>query len=332
MVGFASMFGCGKEKAKELMEGGSMSAIFGFNFQDDELLKRMGETLKHRGPDGKGDYKTKKISFGHRDLVIDPSFKGKQPIPNEDGSIWMSCDGRIFNFRELRKELEQKGHEFSTNTDVEVIVHLYEERSLDFLKKLRGVFALVLYDSKKEKLILVRDRLGVKPLYYFWDGKNFIFASEIKGILEYEMKREIELSSLFHYLSFGYVPGRNTMIKGIKRILPAHYLIFDLNSKELIEKRYWDAIEVENSSSKNLEMLLKETLELYLSDNAPVGAQLSGGHDSSSIVAFMKKYREEVKTFCAYYDVAWDQNEQSYARIVAEALGTNHTENDMVFG
>ena len=195
-----------------------MCGICGFyGFEDREVLKRMVNILSHRGPDDNGFYTDENISLGHTRLsIIDLSERGRQPMSNEDGTIWITYNGETYNFMDLRNDLEKK-HDFYSNTDTEVLIHAYEEYGLDFIKKLRGMFAFALYDSENKKLILARDPIGKKPLYYYWDGNDFIFASEIKAILETGIKKEINLDGLCAYLAYQYTIGRNTMFKGIKK-------------------------------------------------------------------------------------------------------------------
>jgi asparagine synthase (glutamine-hydrolysing) len=220
-----------------------MCGICGFyGFEDINVLKKMIKILAHRGPDDNGFYVDENVSLGHTRLsIIDLSEKGRQPMSNEDGTIWITYNGETYNFMELRKELEAN-HRFYSNTDTEVLIHAYEEYGLDFIKKLRGMFAFALYDSVKKKLILARDPIGKKPLYYYWDGNKFIFASEIKAILEAGIKREIDMDGLSAYLTYQYTIGQKTMFKGIEKVLGGNMLIFDFNfnSKKPEIRRYWD--------------------------------------------------------------------------------------------
>ena len=308
-----------------------MCGICGFyGFEDINVLKRMIKVLAHRGPDDNGFYTDENVSLGHTRLsIIDLSEKGRQPMSNEDGTIWITYNGETYNFKDLRKNLE-KNHVFYSNTDTEVLIHAYEEYGLDFIKKLRGMFAFALYNSEKKKLVLARDPIGKKPLYYYWDGEKFIFASEIKAILEAGIKREIDMDGLSAYLAHQYTIGRNTMFKGIKKVLGAEFLIFDIKKKEIEIKRYWDIKEdVINASEdyfiKKLRSLLEESAKLRTIADVPVGAFLSGGVDSSSVVALTKPNLDyDFHTFSMGFGELFSELE--YAKIVAEQIDTVHHE------
>jgi asparagine synthase (glutamine-hydrolysing) len=271
-----------------------MCGICGFlGFEDREVLKRMVKILAHRGPDDSGLYVDENVSLGHARLsIIDLSERGRQPMSNENGPIWIVYNGETYNFKDLRRNLEKK-HNFYSDTDTEVLIHAYEEYGIDFIKKLRGMFAFALYDSEKKKLILARDPIGKKPLYYYWDGERFIFASEIKAILETGIEREIDTDGLCAYLTHQYTIGRNTMFKGIKKLLGGELLIFDIKKEDVEIKRYWDIKEdIINQSEgyciKKLKSLLEESAKLRTIADVPVGAFLSGGIDSTSVVALSK--------------------------------------------
>ena len=250
-------------------------------------------------------------------------------MSNEDGTIWITYNGETYNFKDLRKNLEGK-HDFYSNTDTEVLIHAYEEYGLDFIKKLRGMFAFALYDSEKKKLILVRDPIGKKPLYYYWDGSVFTFASEIKAILEAGIKREIDMDGLCAYLTHQYTIGRNTMFKGIKKLLGGELLIFDIKKKEIGIKRYWDIKEdIINASEgyfiEKLRNLLEESAKLRTIADVPVGAFLSGGIDSSSVVALTKPNIDyDFHTFSMGFGELF--SELYYAKLAAEHLDTEHHE------
>jgi asparagine synthase (glutamine-hydrolysing) len=310
-----------------------MCGICGFyGFEDINVLKKMVKILAHRGPDDNGFYVDENISLGHTRLsIIDLSEKGRQPMSNEDGTIWIVYNGETYNFMELRKELEAK-HSFYSNTDTEVLIHAYEEYGLDFIKKLRGMFAFALYDSKKKKLVLARDPIGKKPLYYYWDGERFIFASEIKAILEAGIKREIDTDGLSAYLTYQYTIGQKTMFKGIKKVLGGNMLIFNFNfnNKKTEIRRYWDIKEdilqeTEEYFITRLRELLEESARLRLIADVPVGAFLSGGLDSSTIVALARPYVDyDFHTFSVGFGDIF--SELGYARTVAEHLDTVHHE------
>ena len=308
-----------------------MCGICGFcGFEDRNVLKRMMKVLSHRGPDDRGFYSDENISLGHTRLsIIDLSEKGRQPMSNEDGTIWIVYNGETYNFMELRKELDGN-HSFYSNTDTEVLIHAYEEYGLDFIKKLRGMFAFALYDSVNKKLILARDPIGKKPLYFYWDGKKFIFASEIKAILEAKIKREIDMDGLCAYLAHQYTIGQKTMFKGIKKLLGGESLIFDIKKKEIEIKRYWDIREdIINASEeyfiRKLRNLLEESAKLRTIADVPVGAFLSGGIDSTSVVALTKPNVDyDFHTFSMGCGDLY--SELDYAKIAAEHLDTVHHE------
>jgi len=306
-----------------------MCGITGFNFEDSNLIRKMTNQLKHRGPDDSGYYTDKYVSLGHRRLsIIDLSKRGRQPMSNEDGSVWITYNGEVYNYKEVRENLERK-HKFKSNTDTEVIIYAYEEYGIDFLKKLRGMFAFCIYDSKKKILILARDNVGKKPLYYYFDGKRFIFSSEIKAILQCDIQKSLNRDALLSYLAFQYTIGSQTMFNGIKKVLGGHYIIFDLKTKDLKIKQYWDIKEEvlnrnENYFIKKLKRLLEESAELRLRSDLPVGAFLSGGIDSSIAVAFARdKVDYDFHTFSMGFDCF---SEIDYARKVAEYLETEHHE------
>ena len=309
----------------------SMCGIVGvYGTSDKSLVKKMSDKIIHRGPDDEGYYVDDHISLGMRRLSIIDLQTGKQPIFNEDGSIVVVYNGEIYNFRELKKELESKGHRFYTNTDTEVIVHAYEEYGYDFVSRFNGMFAFALWNSDKKELILARDRLGIKPLYYtFLDGK-FFFASEIKSILEYEeMERDVDKVALANYFALRYVPAPRTMFKGIFKLEPGHLIV--LRDGEFRKEKYWELqyspinADETHVAEKVLRML-KESVNKRLIADVPLGAFLSGGIDSSTIVALMSQLMDEpVKTFSVGFEGA-EYDETPYARIIAEKFETDHHE------
>ncbi|RLJ04048.1 MAG: asparagine synthase (glutamine-hydrolyzing) [Candidatus Aenigmatarchaeota archaeon] len=309
-----------------------MCGISGFNWEDKELIKGMNKTLEHRGPDDHGIYTDRHVSLGHRRLaIIDLSERGKQPMSNENDNVWITYNGEVYNFKELRDELEKKGHEFKSNTDTEVIIHAYEEFGVNCLNRFNGMFAFCIYDSNKKILFLARDRIGIKPLYYYFDGNNFIFASEIKAILQYDIRRKINFNALNRFVMLRYIPEKETILKNIFRLLGGHYLIFDLKSKQIKIKRYWDITSADRflsyrNSIKKLRTLLKDSVGKRLIADVPLGVYLSGGIDSSAIVAFMSQLNKgEIKTFSVGFESNL-VNELDYARYVAEYFNTEHKE------
>ncbi len=308
-----------------------MCGICGFvGFEDKNLLKDMTKSLAHRGPNGSGFFIDKNVSLGHRRLSIIDLKTGKQPMHNEDGTIQVIFNGEIYNFKELKGELEKK-HKFYTNSDTEVIVHAYEEYGVDCLKKFNGCFAFAIWDSTKKRLFLARDRLGIKPLFYTKIGDRFLFASEIKSILHYkEIVRKVNLRALHDFLTFRCVSIEDTMFDGIKKLMPAHYLIFEKN--KLTKTRYWDlkyntTKNSEQYFEKNLFEVLKKSVNYRLMSEVPLGAYLSGGIDSSTLVALMAQLKKEpVKTLSVGFDIPGHEDELKYAKIIAEHFNTDHTE------
>ena len=304
---------------------------------DEQVIKSMASVLHHRGPDDEGFYinnaETSNVSvgLGHKRLSIIDLESGRQPIHNEDKSLWIVYNGEIYNFRDLRKDLEARGHKFYTRTDTEVIIHLYEDYGPECLKYLRGMFAFALWDGNKKRLFLARDRLGQKPLVYTQANNKFIFASEIKSILKHpDIHREVDLNSLDLYLMYQYAPSPRTIFKDIKKLQPAHYLLYEKG--QITIKRYWDLsfnsklnIDKKTAQEETLR-LLEESTKLRLVSDVPVGVFLSGGVDSSAVVAMMARLGvNPIKTFSIGFE---DQrfNELKYARIVAQRFGTEHKE------
>lgn len=296
---------------------------------DPDELKRMNQIIAHRGPDDEGFYIKDSCGLGHRRLSIIDLSHGKQPISNEDKTIWVVFNGEIYNFKELKKYLIEKGHKFATNTDTEVIVHLYEEMGEKCVEKLGGMFAFALFDEKKQTLFLARDRIGQKPLFYYQDENQFLFASEIKSILEANnVNREINFEAIHHYLSLRFIPAPHTMIKGVKKLPAGHYLI--LNHGKIRIERYWDLDFREKLNLTEDEYIegvgnqLNAAVNSHLISDVPVGAFLSGGMDSSTIVALMgRNLNEPFKTFSIGVKEQ-DYNELPYAKMVAERYKTEH--------
>ncbi len=295
------------------------------------LLKDMADALRHRGPDDEGYYVAGEIGLASRRLSIIDIDGGHQPISNEDGSIWIVCNGEIYNFKELRRGLEEKGHRFKTRTDTEVILHLYEEMGTKCIEPLNGMFAFAIWDFKKRMLFLARDRLGQKPLFYHFAGRDFMFASEVKGLLASgKIEREIDYEAVHHYLSLRFIPSPLTMFKAIKKLPPAHTMVVKDGSVSI--KRYWD-IDFTNKFSRSedeliddLDYMLSDSVKSHMISDVPVGAFLSGGMDTSTIVAYMAhSLSQGFKTFSIGVKED-DFNELPYARIVAERYSTEHIE------
>jgi asparagine synthase (glutamine-hydrolysing) len=307
-----------------------MCGICGFNWSDPLLAADLCQELKHRGPDQEGVFHEEGITLGFRRLsIIDLSEQGNQPMANEDGSVQLVFNGEIYNFLELRRELLGKGHLFRGQSDSEVIVHAYEEWGREFLTHLRGMFAIGLWDKKIKTLILARDRLGIKPLYYTCQKGRLAFASEIKSLLRIpEIVPQVNLQALYYYLGYEFAPGPLTMFEGIHKLAPGHYLVFSDNS--LQEKVYWDIRPPELSMTPEeavIEMrtLLTDTVRRHLISDVPLGVFLSGGLDSSTLVALMRKLGvDPLRTFSiGYPDPSF--SELPFAEIVARKFETKHT-------
>lgn len=308
--------------------------IYNFNTKkpvSTGMLKAMTDTLIHRGPDDEGFHLSGPLGLGHRRLSIIDLEGGHQPIANEDQTIWVVSNGEIYNFGELRDDLVKKGHTFKTRSDTEVIVHLYEEHGEECFQYLRGMFAIAIWDERKRKLILVRDRVGKKPLFYFYDGTRIVFGSEIKAILEApDIPREIDLQAFSDYFSFLYIPAPKSIFKQIRKLLPGHYLV--VSEGNMREVEYWDisfAKTYDLTEEEWCERLLEtyhEAIRIRLISDVPLGAFLSGGVDSSSIVALMSELKEGPVITSSIGFEEKEFNELDYARKVATQFNTNHHE------
>jgi asparagine synthase (glutamine-hydrolysing) len=294
----------------------------------EDKLRVMVNTLHHRGPDETGSAINECVAMGMRRLSIIDLSGGSQPIYNEDDSVWTVFNGEIYNFKDLRNDLKSNGHKFKTNTDTEVIVHSYEEYGTEFPSKLNGMFAIVLHDRKKNKVILARDHIGIKPLYYSYNTKRLIFGSEIKAVLASEdVEKELDIDALAEFISWEYVPGKSTLFKSIKKLEPGELIEIDINNPSCNPKPYWD-IPVPNGANKLLspadweervDYQIKKSARMQLVSDVPLGAFLSGGVDSSLIVAAMGN----AETFSIGFDDP-SYNELKWARKVADHLGVNH--------
>jgi len=295
----------------------------------------MGDTLRHRGPDDEGEMIGEDgdlcVGFGHQRLsIIDLSPAGRQPMSNEDGSIWITYNGEIYNFRALREELERKRHRFKSSSDTEVVIHLYEELGIRCLEKLNGMFAFALWDRHKKTLILARDRIGKKPLHYALSSEGIVFASELKALLTHPgVSREIDLKSLNRYLTYEYVPAPDTIFKSIKKLEPGHYMLYRQGATEMIQ--YWDIPLTDNPMGYKTEAEYVEDLRERLANavksrlvaDVPVGLFLSGGVDSSLIAALAMRANPKLECFSIGFDEP-SFDESRYAREVARALNAQH--------
>ncbi len=296
-----------------------------------ELVKAMADTIYHRGPDDEGYYVSGPIGLGFRRLSIIDLKSGHQPVANEDGTVQIIFNGEIYNYKELRALLLTKGHVFRTNSDTEVIVHLYEEFGPQCLDMLRGMFAFAIWDANTKTLFLARDRVGIKPLYYCLTDTSLVFASEIKAILaDPSIRRDIAPEMIDRFLTFLYVPGEETLLKGIRKLAPGHYLI--VRDGKTTIKQYWDLRFAEPAKSRSLKdaeaellSLLAESVELHMIADVPVGVLLSGGVDSTGVLSFATHATDKaVSSFTVGFSGGQVADERPYAKLAAEKFGTTH--------
>ena len=297
-----------------------------------EELHAMCAAMVSRGPDDEGRFVGEGAGLAMRRLSIIDLETGHQPVSNEDASIWVVLNGEIYNYRQLRSELEQRGHQFSTSTDTEVIVHLYEERGDDCVHALRGMFAFAIWDERRRRLLLARDRLGIKPLYYGTMAGRFVFASELKALLQLpEIDRRLNWEAVAHLLAYGTTPANESIVEGIHKLEPGHRLRLESRREPVVE-RYWelqfqpDRRRSEEETIEELRAKLREAVRYHLVSDVPVGAFLSGGIDSSAVVASMAMMATgRIKTFSiGFREQEFD--ELPYARLVAQRFGTDHHE------
>ena len=300
---------------------------------NEEELRSMCAAMVARGPDDEGLYVNGGIGLAMRRLSIIDLQTGHQPVSNEDGSIWLVLNGEIYNYQELRAELIRRGHVFTTSTDTEVIVHLYEEMGDRCVERLRGMFAFALWDERRHRLLVARDRIGIKPLYYAVVGGRFLFASELKAILQLrEVKRTINWHALDHILAYKTTPEDESIVDGVLKLRPAHRLTVGFGQAEPRLDRYWSVSfdpergRTEDDVADELRARLMESVRLHMVSDVPVGAFLSGGTDSSGVVAAMSSAASgRIKTFSiGFRDDGF--NELPFARAVANRLGTDHHE------
>ncbi|MFQ5599015.1 MAG: asparagine synthase (glutamine-hydrolyzing) [Candidatus Krumholzibacteriia bacterium] len=299
---------------------------------DPGVLRRMNDTIAHRGPDDEGYYTDERVGLASRRLSIIDLARGRMPIHNEDEGVWVVFNGEIYNFPELRHALEAKGHQFLTHTDTEVLVHLYEERGEQLFEDLRGMFAVALWDRQHDIILLGRDRVGKKPLYYSWDGRRLFFASEIKALREVpERNWSLDWQALNDFFSYLYIPDPLSIYKEVRKLPAAHYL--KLHAGHLEVRPYWD-LQFANVHTETdprwyvdeLRARVTDAVRARLVSDVPLGAFLSGGVDSATIVGLMSRILDEpVKTFSIGFDEE-TFDELKYARIAARAFGTDHHE------
>ena len=299
-----------------------------------ELINSMADTITHRGPDDDGYYVEGAVGFGFRRLSIIDLSGGHQPLANEDDTVWIVFNGEIYNYQELREFLLTKGHTFKTKTDTEVIVHLYEEFGPACVEKLRGMFAFAIWDKRSEELLLARDRVGIKPLYYHHSAESLLFASEIKAILaDPDVKAEVDPAMIDRYLTYYFVPGPETMLRGIRKLEPGCYLVVSKGQVEITQ--YWDLQfssnpRTENDAERELLSLLDEAVRMHMIADVPVGFLLSGGVDSTAMLGMaVGKTQWPLSSYTLGFTAPGIADERPYARLAAARYGSEHHEMSM---
>jgi len=303
-------------------------------------LLRIRDAMTHRGPDAEGIYQSpdRRVVLVHRRLsIVDLSESGRQPMTNEDGQVWVTFNGEIYNHLDLREPLLSHGHRFRSRSDTEAIVHLYEQRGIDCVRQLDGMFAFAIWDAHIRQLLLARDRLGKKPLYYANRGGKLVFASEIKALLQYpDLTRELDLEALELFLTFSNVPAPWTLFRGIRKLPAAHYLVCDSRGNVRVERFWspldakWEANVDEHEAVDEVQRLVKDAVRKRLMSDVPIGAFLSGGIDSSTNVALMSELSSEpLRTFSASFQGFGESenfHDMPYARKIAQMFGCRHQE------
>ena len=300
---------------------------------DPTLIGAMLQAIRHRGPDDEGVYLEGQAGLGHRRLSIIDLTSGHQPLSNENGTIWIVFNGEIYNYRELRSFLVGKGHVFKTQTDTEVIIHLYEEFGPECLAKLRGMFAFAIWNERDKTLFLARDRIGIKPLYYCLTNDSLVFASEIKAILaDTTVDRGVAPGIVDRFLTFLYLPGEETLLKGICKLAPGHYLLCKDGRLEI--RQYWDLHFSESGRSLSFEQakhqllsLLTEAIEQHMIADVPIGVLLSGGVDSTAVLSLAaERTTKRISTYTVGFSDATVADERPYAQLAADTFGSRHHE------
>ncbi len=300
---------------------------------DPALIERMMDRLAHRGPDGRGKYVVGSVGLGHTRLAIIDLSTGDQPMSNEDGTVWLVYNGVIYNFPELRAELMARGHRFRSTTDTEVIVHLYEEYGEACLQRLRGMFAFALWDARRQRLFLARDRVGIKPLYYVNTGRALLFASEIKALLaDASVRCDVNPQAVDTFLTHLCLPGRQTLWSGIQKLEPGHYLL--ARGEQIQVQRYWDVpfhgrdgSQRFQDASDALYALIRRTVRDHMISDVPVGFLLSGGVDSTVVLSCAaQETGQRISTFTVGFEQESFADERPYARLAARQFGTDHHE------
>jgi asparagine synthase (glutamine-hydrolysing) len=306
---------------------------------DRSLIEGMCETIAHRGPDDQGAYIGDLIGLGHRRLsILDLSQAGHQPMSNPDKTLWITYNGEIYNFQEIRDELQKYGYHFQSNSDTEVVLYAYQKWGADCLQRFNGIFAFAIWDEQNQRLFLVRDRLGVKPLYYHLDSQNIIFASEIKALLQDSgLSKELSHEGILNYFTFGHSVAPNTIFRDVFKLMPGHYFTCDVKKNHFLDvniSRYWSPPvphwsrdEGEGYYAEMVHSLLKESVNRQLISDVPLGVFLSGGLDSSIVTSLISEASHKVKTFSIGFPFkGTTYNELDDARLVAQHYGTEHHE------
>ncbi len=310
-----------------------MCGIVGFNSKNSDVLNKMLKSINHRGPDDSGVYEDEQLSLGHVRLsILDLSALGHQPMIFEH--LRMVYNGEVYNFKEIREELRALDYSFVSDTDSEVILKAYHKWGIKAVDKFIGMFAIAIYDINSSDLVLIRDRVGVKPLYYYFDGKSFVFASELKPIMEYKDNLTISKDALHDFFQFGYISSNLSIFENCYKVPAGNYLTFNTNMLSLEIKEYWSVLPFFekpkfNKSEKELvdelEKLLIDSFKYRMVSDVPVGVFLSGGVDSSVVAAILQKHYGNIHTFTIGFHEA-KYNEATFAKEVAEHLGTTHSE------
>lgn len=297
----------------------------------EEQIRCMTDAIRHRGPDDEGVYlnPNKNVGLGHRRLsFLDLSTSGRQPLCNEDQSIWITFNGEIYNYLDLKKELQQLGHVFQSNTDTEVLVHAYEQWHENMLHKLVGMWAFAIWDEKKQILFAARDRFGIKPFYYGEQSGLFVFASEIKAIAAlHQFNRTINYTAFADFFNYRYIPSPNTIWNEVKKLPPSHYLIWKDGNAQVHE--YWKLESKNQSVSQNqlieeIDELMYKSVKQHAVSDVPIGAFLSGGYDSSAIAYYLHRMGYPLQTFSIGFN-NWENSEHQFAETVANLFHANHT-------
>lgn len=310
-----------------------MCAIVGFNTKNSEVLSSMLTSINHRGPDDSGIYEDEKISLGHARLsILDVSSHGHQPMNYEN--LTMVYNGEVYNFKEIQSQLIALGYSFESQSDSEVILKAYHAWGIKAVDKFIGMFAIAIYDKNLQTITLIRDRVGVKPLYYYFDGKDFVFASELKPIMEYKQDLKINKDALYEFFQFGYISSNLSIFQNCYKLPAGHYGVFDIKNSIFNISEYWSVLAFfEKPKFKKMEKELVDELEILLIDafkyrmvsDVPVGVFLSGGVDSSIVAAILQKHHGNIHTFTIGFKEA-KYNEATYAKEVAKYIGSTHTE------